>query len=88
MFKENIYKQDLGYRVRSVGNKIILFGSEGAFELNETGLLIWDHINGSNRIDDILNVIVDTYNCSKEDATRDLNNFIEFLLQIKAIKES
>ncbi|MBJ8107561.1 MULTISPECIES: PqqD family protein [Bacillus cereus group] len=88
IIEEMVYKQDLNYRVRTIAKQHLLFGNGNAYQLNETGLLIWENIDGDHHLNSILNTIINHYKCSEEIAAKDLKSFIEFLLEIKAIKEA
>ncbi|WP_346200179.1 PqqD family protein [Caldifermentibacillus hisashii] len=82
-----IYKHDINFRVRNIANQKILLGNGEAFQLNETGYLIWESIDGTKDLKTILGIIMDSYESTEEVAKNDLINFINFLLEIKAIKE-
>jgi hypothetical protein len=83
---EIIYKKRLSFRVRTISKQNILFGEGGkAYNLNETGLLIWESIDGISDFSAILNKITETYGCTREKAKEDLEEFIKFLLNINSI---
>jgi methyltransferase-like protein len=56
------------------------------YTLNETGAFIWEHINGSRNVEEIINTLVEEYNIDKETATNDMFEFAENLKDYLIIK--
>lgn len=81
-----IYKKNLIYRMRKVGDKIIIFGDNRGFEINITGKIVWENIDTMD-LDDIVYLvnksdIPDIHIQVKEDVLE----FINFLLDNELIK--
>ncbi|MEX3625413.1 PqqD family protein [Viridibacillus arvi] len=81
-----IYTPSVNFRVRNIGPKTFLFGEGVAYSLNETGSFIWDNLDGLTSVDEIVELTLEKYNCSQAEAKEGVNNFLEFLYGIKAIK--
>jgi hypothetical protein len=60
-----------------------LFSQETGYvyELNETGMFIWNLLKNHTNIDEILNEILRKYNISKKRAKEDLEEFLKKLIE-------
>ncbi|EJV74119.1 PqqD family protein [Bacillus cereus] len=83
---KQIYKKDLNFRTRTISHKKILIGNSKAFELNDTGYIIWENIDGRTDVQELIKLLVDEYNCSVDEIESDIINFLSFLNSISAIK--
>ncbi|MBA4536384.1 PqqD family protein [Bacillus aquiflavi] len=84
----DIYKKNIMFRFRIIGNKNILIGNSKTYELNETGKFIWSSIDGKSSVKDIKEQIINEYHCDDKVAEGDLKNFLAFLTSINAVKIS
>ncbi|WP_427109707.1 PqqD family protein [Lysinibacillus xylanilyticus] len=83
-----IYKQRMTYRVRTIAKKNILFSEDDkAYNLNETAFFIWNKLDGQNDLSAIHNSLLEEYKCDSVKAKKDLESFIEFLIGINAVRE-
>lgn len=55
------------------------------YNLNEVGAFIWEHMNGENRLGDIIKMMVEEFDVSSERAKEDLCEFVRQLEEIDAI---
>lgn len=83
-----IYEPSVNFRLRNIGPKTFLFGEGLAYSLNETGIFIWDNLDGMTSVDEIVELTLDKYNCSQEEAREGTNSFLRFLLEINAVKNN
>lgn len=72
---------------RSVeGQEIILYADTGDINvLNDVGTRIWELIDGTRSVDDIVAVIVAEYAVTRETAVRDISEFLQDLARREAI---
>ncbi|MFZ0281895.1 MAG: PqqD family protein [Bacteroidales bacterium] len=72
------------YVLVPVANNIADMNS--VYTLNETGAFIWELIDGSRNVEEIINTLVEEYNIEKETATIDIFEFAENLKDYLIIK--
>lgn len=53
--------------------------------LNSVGTRVWELCDGSRSVNDIVRVIVDEFEVSQEEASRDVQEFLASLVQAKAL---
>jgi len=63
------------YVLVPVANNIADMNS--VYTLNETGAFIWEHINGKNSVEDIINEMMVEYEVDSVTASNDLFSFID-----------
>jgi len=68
-----------------VGERVIDF--KGLMTLNETGAFIWRKMEAEVSFENLLNFIVDEYDIDIEQASLDLNEFIDKVRGIGAIEK-
>ncbi|KGE16519.1 PqqD family protein [Paenibacillus wynnii] len=85
---EITYKKNLNFRVRMIAKQVLLFGESSAYQLNDTGNLIWNELDSVKTIDEILNSIKSQYEDLSVNYEKDVLEFLDFLLGINAIKIS
>ena len=57
------------------------------YTLNETGAFIWEHINGENSVEDIINEMTKEYEVDYETASNDVFSFIDEMNNYLIIQE-
>jgi len=57
------------------------------FTLNETGAFIWEHIDGKNSVEDIINEMTVDYEVDYETASYDVFSFIDDMRKYLVIEE-
>jgi hypothetical protein len=57
------------------------------YTLNETGAFIWEHINGKNSVEDIINEMTVEYEIDYETASDDVLSFIDNMHMYLIISE-
>lgn len=72
------------YVLVPVANNIADMNS--VYTLNETGAFIWELLDGSRNVEEIINNLVEEYNIDKETATADVFEFAENLKEYLIIK--
>lgn len=68
-----------------VGERVIDF--KGLMTLNETGAFIWDKMVIEISFENLLSLILDEYDIGVDQASLDLNEFIDKLQEIGAIEK-
>lgn len=82
-----IYKKKMHARIRNIGGKQVLFGIEKCFELNDVGIFICKHLDGKNTLEEIVNLLAEEYDCSREVLEKDVLEFVEFLNENNFLEE-
>ena len=73
------------YVLVPVANNIADMNS--VYTLNETGAFIWEHINGENSVEDIINVMMEEYEVDFITASDDLFSFIDEMSKYLIVSE-
>jgi hypothetical protein len=73
------------YVLVPVANNIADMNS--VYTLNETGAFIWEHINGVNRVEDLINVMMEEFEVDHATASKDVFSFIEDMKRYLIINE-
>jgi len=73
------------YVLVPVANNIADMNS--VYTLNETGAFIWEHINGENSVEDIINEMMAEYEVDHVTASNDLFSFIDDMRKYLIISE-
>lgn len=81
---KDINKLKPRFVTREVGNEMVLVPIETnvanmneLFTMNGTACFIWNSINDSNTVDDIVNLLVQEFDIDSSTALADLNDFTE-----------
>ncbi len=72
------------YVLVPVANNIADMNS--VYTLNETGAFIWELIDGTRNVEEIINSLVEEYNIDRQTATADIFEFAENLKEYLIIK--
>lgn len=83
MQREIIYKKRGGISSRKLGSDIMLYDQENdnVHVLNETGVMVWELLDGKNKILDIENTFMKQFaNTLPEELKRDINEIMEKLI--------
>ena len=88
-------KFKVGYKVRSMAGEtvVIMQGTAGSdmtriISLNDSSLLLWNELQGKEfEVEDVANVLVDTYEIDAALAERDAKAWIERLRECNLIEE-
>ena len=73
------------FNLRKIAGEYILMpkdtleGQEGLISLNEVEALVWKNLEDCKNEDEILSLITNTYVVKKEDAKKDLGDFLKQL---------
>lgn len=93
MDKSKIYKRNPNIVTRAIGDEVILVpikrtvkDLERIYNLNETGKLVWESINGKNTLSQIIGRIVKTFDVKAKQAEEDALKLIEELEKLGCIK--
>ncbi|MGN0475846.1 MAG: PqqD family protein [Ruminococcus sp.] len=65
------------YVVVPVGKATVDFN--GMLNLNDTGAFLWEHLQQETTKEELLKAMLDTYEVSKDLASKDIDNFIKKL---------
>ena len=78
---------------RKTGNEYILVpvtnniaDMNSVYTLNETGAFVWEHIDGKNSVEDLIEAVVNEYETDKETATEDVLSLIDDMSKYLIIK--
>ncbi len=84
--KEFILREIAGeYIFVPVGKTALEFN--GLITINQIGVLIWEQLQKGCEIDEIIQLILDEYEIDEETATKDVNEFINYLKEKNIIDE-
>ena len=73
------------YVLVPVANNIADMNS--VYTLNETGAFIWEHINGENSVEDIINKMMEEYEVDFKTASEDVYSFIDDMSKYLIVNE-
>lgn len=79
------------FNLRKIAGEYILMpkdtleGQEGLISLNEVEALVWKNLEDCKNEDEILSLITNTYVVKKEDAKKDLGDFLKQLQEADII---
>ena len=89
---EHRYRRNDNFVFRRIEDETILVpikdnvGDMGSiYSLNEIGAFIWEHLDGDRRLNTIMELILDEYDVSTNQAELDVNEFIVDLVDIDAV---
>lgn len=78
---------------RKTGNEYVLVpvtnniaDMNSVYTLNETGAFIWEHINGQNSIEKLIEAVTNEYNIDVETATSDVFSLLKEMAEYLVIK--
>ncbi len=90
--QEHRYRRNDNFVFRRIEDETILVpikdnvGDMGSiYSLNEIGAFIWEHLDGDRRLNTIMELILDEYDVSANQAELDVNEFIVDLVDIDAV---
>ncbi|MDF1519280.1 MAG: PqqD family protein [Brevefilum sp.] len=90
---EAVFQHDPNIVSRNIAGEMILVPirsnvSDMAFvyTLNETGAMIWENLNGKNSLNEIIQLMVEAYQVSPEEAQQDISDLINNLQDIDALE--
>jgi hypothetical protein len=93
-FLEKVYKKSDSIVSRKIGDECILVpirqdvgDLESIYTLNETAALIWELIDGKQKVGEIKESLVEAFEVESEEAEKDLIEHLQQLEGIKAIIE-
>ena len=82
----SLFKLKSRFVTREVGDELILVPLSGnvaemnaLFTLNETAKFIWDNATENNSIDDLVKLMIDTFDIDDQTARKDIQSFLEKL---------
>lgn len=86
------YKRNENFVFRKINNETILVPVKDnvaemgfIYNLNEVGAFVWEHLDGKERLLDIKNMLLKTFEVSPENAEEDLCGFVGRLKEIDAV---
>jgi hypothetical protein len=90
---QKAYRKNENFVYRRIGDETVLVpirestgDMDAIYNLNEVGAFIWDHLNGSNSLEDVKRGILDEFDVPPEQAEADLLGFIKDLASINALE--
>jgi len=60
---------------------------DGVFEISESARLMLEALISPKSKNELTDILLSRYDCSKEEVIADLNQFIDYMLELKLIKE-
>ena len=82
-----------GYLLRTVAGKniVVSIGNDvnfnGMITLNDTGVFFWNLLQKETSKEEILSAVLKEYDVTREDASRDIDEFIEKLKAAKILED-
>ncbi len=83
--KKELLKRDVAGDIILVPVGKTVYESNGLFVLNELGAFLWDLLPGAQSQEDLLKAVLDTYEVSREEASRDIGEFLEKLRSMEIL---
>ena len=90
---EHCYRRNENFVFRRIEDETILVpikdnvGDMGSiYNLNEIGAFIWEHLNGERNLEAVRDKILEEYEVSPQEAETGLNEFINDLIEIEAVR--
>ena len=60
---------------------------KGMISLTESGYLLWQALDkGAETVDELVAVMLDTYDVDRDTATKDVNEFLDYLREVGVIE--
>ena len=74
---------------RRIGDDIVVIKDDGlsTHVLNKTAAFIWEKCDGQHRVDEIVAAICERFDVSVDEATADVREIMEKLLQVEIVKQ-
>ena len=83
-----------GFVLRTIANQTIAVpigqrtsDIHGVISLSESGALLWNELSKGTEKENLVNIILDTYDIDKETATADVDDFLKGLFEQGVIEE-
>ena len=84
-----------GFVLRKIGPiySAVPFGKmtndiKGMISLSESGYILWQAMNkGADSVADLVDVLLETYDVDRDTATKDVNEFLNYLTDMGVIEE-
>lgn len=91
----SIYEHSRNVVTRKTGNEYVIVpvtdniaDMNRVYTLNETGAFIWDQIDGNKSVEELIDALVLEFEVKRDDAEKDVNDFIEELKGFLVIREN
>jgi hypothetical protein len=92
---EPLFSRAKDFAVRAIAGETILVpirsgvaDLDSIFLLNETGSVVWEMVEGVSGSDELVDAVVERFDVSREDATRDVAEYLATLEQAGLIRRS
>ena len=85
IIKKELIKREIAGDTILVPVGKTVYDSNGLFVLNELGAFIWDVLPEAQSEDDILTAVLNEYEVEKEEAEKDINEFLGKLKEMEII---
>jgi hypothetical protein len=94
-YLKGVYRKTRSIVARTIKDEVVLVpiqsnvgDLDSVFTLNDVGAFIWGLIDGKKTVEQILERILEEFDVTREQAKRDLTEFLAHLEEIKAINRS
>jgi len=88
-----VYARAEGVILRSIAGETLLVPTQGGladlqriYALHGIGACIWDHLDGTRNLDDVLAAVLDRYEVNASDARADIRAFMDSLSGSKLVE--
>lgn len=85
-YRERIMKIKDGFKLKEIGSKIMVLPTDnealnfnGIMTLNQTGKVLFETLKDDQTIDSLVDLLLTRYDCTKQEALKDVIDFIEIL---------
>ncbi len=85
VIKKELIKRDIAGDTILVPVGKTVYDSNGLFVLNELGAFIWDLLPKAENAEEICDAVLAEYEVSREEAARDIEEFLESLRKLNII---
>jgi len=79
--KENIVSREIAGETILVPIRGKLADMQNIFTLNTVGAFIWNQLDGTKNLEDVLKLLLDKFDVTKEEAEKDTHEFISQILE-------
>ena len=92
---DKVYRKKDDVVSREIAEETILVPVRGRladmqkiFSLNPTAEYIWKNLDGKKKLVDIINALIDQFDVAKDEAEKDISDFVTELINADLIEES
>jgi len=85
--KEDVVSREIAEETILVPVRGRLADMQKIFSLNPTAEFVWKNLDGKKKLVDILNALIDRFDVAKDEAEKDISDFVNELMNADLIEE-